>query len=206
MKQQGRATLILADISGYTRFLSDVGNAHASELAQGETPAAYPLMTTLLDAIVQNLAPPFTLAKLEGDAVFAYADEGDFELRGETLHACLLGCYGSFRNHLERTEQAMACSCDACSSVARLDLKFVIHHGTYVVQTIAGHAELLGPDVTTAHQMLKNGVTEETGWRAYALLSGAAADYLEMPRTSGRAIRLEYEHVAPMESLVIPLA
>ena len=72
-----RATLVLADISGYTGFLAAVGTAHRAQLEQGEVPPAYPLMTTSLDAIVSSLTPPFVLAKLEGDAVFAYADDAD---------------------------------------------------------------------------------------------------------------------------------
>lgn len=203
---KSRATLILADISGYTRFLSDVGNAHALEMEVGDMPSAYPLMTTLLDAIVASLAPPFVLAKLEGDAVFAYADEGSLEMRGDALRTCLMGCYRSFRQHLERTQEAMTCSCSACSTVSTLDLKFVLHHGSYFAQTIAGNLELLGPDVTFAHQMLKNDVTAVTGWRAYALVTESAADYLELPRTSGQALTLQYDHAGPMGSLVIRLA
>ncbi len=119
----GRATFILADISGYTAFLANVGAAHGAQLERGDTPAAYPLMTTLLDSIVQNLVPPFVLEKLEGDAVFAFADNGSLDVRGEALLACLAGCYRSFRDHIERTERALTCSCDACVSVSGLDLK-----------------------------------------------------------------------------------
>ena len=54
-------------------------------------PPAYPLMTSFLDAIVRSLAPPFTLAKLEGDAVFAYADDDALAIRGEQVTACLQG-------------------------------------------------------------------------------------------------------------------
>ena len=88
-----QATLILADISGYSRFLSDVGTAHQIDLEQGETPPAYPLMTTLLDSIVGALSPPFELAKLEGDAVFAYADDDALPMRGEAVTACMRQCY-----------------------------------------------------------------------------------------------------------------
>lgn len=199
------ATLVLADISGYTRFLAAVGAAHRAQLEQGETPAAYPLMTTLLDAIVANLAPPFVLAKLEGDAVFAYADDGTLALRGEALSACLSGCYASFREHLRRTEEALTCSCDACVSVSGLDLKFVLHHGSYIAQTIASSTELLGPDVTTAHRMLKNEVVATTGWAAYALLSAAAADYLDVSSENGMELELEYEHVGRIGAIVLPL-
>ncbi len=200
-----RATFVLADISGYTRFLEDVGAAHPLQLEMGETPAAYPLMTTLLESIVRRLVPPFRLAKLEGDAVFAYADDPTLEIRGPAVVDCLQACYASFRDHLQRTEAGLTCTCDACSSGAKLDLKFVLHHGSYVAQSIAGNTELLGPDVTAAHRLLKNDVTAITGWPAYALLTTAAADHLEVPADAGTAIDLTYEHVGRIEALVLPL-
>ncbi len=200
-----RATFVLADISGYTRFLEDVGAAHGAQLDMGETPAAYPLMTTLLESIVSKLVPPFRLAKLEGDAVFAYADDPTLEIRGPAVSDCLQACYASFRDHLARTEAGLTCSCDACSSGAKLDLKFVLHHGSYVAQSIAGNTELLGPDVTAVHRLLKNEVTAITGWPAYALLTMAAADHLEVPPDAGMAIDLTYEHVGRIEALVLPL-
>ena len=65
---------LLADISGYTGFLQAVGNAHGLDMsANGEVPPAYPLMSSLLDGIIGSVVPPFTLSKLEGDAVFAFA-------------------------------------------------------------------------------------------------------------------------------------
>lgn len=203
--QSGRATLILADISGYTRFLGDVQDAHGLEMEQGGTPPAYPLMTTLLDSIVRSLVPPFVLAKLEGDAVFAYADDGTLDLRGEELEACLKDCYRTFRGHLRRTEERLTCSCNICTSLVGLDLKFVLHHGGYIAQSIAGHTELLGPAVTIAHRMLKNSVTTTMGWRGYALISASAANYLELQRESVRTMTLEYEHAEPLQAFVIPL-
>ena len=200
-----RATFVLADISGYTRFLSAVGTAHEEQLAMGETPPAYPLMTSFLDAIVQSLTPPFVLAKLEGDAVFAYADDDTLSIRGDQVRACLQACYANFREHLRRTEDGLTCTCDACSSGARLDLKFILHHGSYIPQTIAGSTELLGPDVTTAHRMMKNDVVATTGWPAYALLSASAVDYLGVSAGDGVTLELEYEHIAPMSALVLPL-
>ncbi len=204
-RRANSATLILADISGYTAFLSAVGSAHQVQLEQGDLPPAYPLMKTFLDAIVDSLAPPFTLAKLEGDAVFAYADDADLPIRGDAVTACLRGCYASFREHLQRTEDGLTCTCDACSSGARLDLKFILHHGSYAAQTIAGSPELLGPDVTTAHRMMKNDVVALTGWPAYALLSAAAVEYLGVSGEGGQTIELEYEHVGRMSALVLPL-
>jgi hypothetical protein len=72
--RHGRGTLLLADISGYTAFLQAVAQAHAADLAVGTfVPEAYPLLTSLLDGIVERVAPPFVLSEIEGDAVFAFA-------------------------------------------------------------------------------------------------------------------------------------
>jgi hypothetical protein len=79
----GHGTLLLAGISGYTAFLQAVAQAHAADLAAGTfVPEAYPLLTSLLDGIVERLAPPFVLSEIEGDAVFAVAADDQLELRG----------------------------------------------------------------------------------------------------------------------------
>ena len=68
--------LILADIGGYTSFLRTVQVVHADDaFAGGRIPDAYGFVSSLLDGIVTRLVPPFTLAKLEGDAVFAYTED-----------------------------------------------------------------------------------------------------------------------------------
>ncbi len=57
--------LILADLSGYTAYLS-----------RGELEHAPAIAGDLLETIVGRLDPPFRLAKLEGDAVFLFAEDG----------------------------------------------------------------------------------------------------------------------------------
>jgi hypothetical protein len=198
-----RGTLLLADISGYTAFLEAVGAAHGAEMAESSVvPEAYPLMTTLLDGIVGRLVPPFTLSKTEGDAVFAFASDADFRLRGEAILGCIDSCYRSFRGRVRAMEEALTCGCDACSLGIKLDLKFVMHHGGYVVQAIAGRHELLGPDVNAVHRLLKNHASVVVGERAYALLTSAAATQLEVPVERGLWVTEEYEHLAPIEAVV----
>jgi hypothetical protein len=68
--------LLLADISGYTGFLEGVAVAHREIILDApEPPAAYAVMSSLLDAISTALEPTFVIAKLEGDAVFAVDDD-----------------------------------------------------------------------------------------------------------------------------------
>jgi hypothetical protein len=198
-----RGTFVLADISGYTAFLQAVGAAHEAEMAEtGAVPEAYPIMTTLLDGIVERLVPPFTLSKTEGDAVFAFAPDAELEVRGADVLSCVNDCYAAFQDQVRRMEEALTCGCNACTLGIRLDLKFVLHHGGYVLQPIAGRAELLGPDVNQAHRLLKNHASELVGGGAYALFSSAAAEFLEVP-TEGAGRQMEsYEHIAPIETIV----
>ena len=65
--------LVLADISGYTSYLSKVELDHAHEI-----------LTDLLEIIVGKFKTVLTISKLEGDAVFAYTPEAKLS-RGETL-------------------------------------------------------------------------------------------------------------------------
>ena len=202
----GRGTLLLADISGYTAFLQAVAGAHAADMAAGMfVPKAYPLLTSLLDGIVERIAPPFVLSKLEGDAVFAFAAEGELDVRGQSIVDCLTACYEAYRARLDEARELMTCTCDACLSIGGLELKFVLHHGEYVVQTVAGHQELFGPDVTISHLLLKNHVADLIGRSAYALVTESAAAHLEVPLERALPITEQYEHYAPVRACVLTL-
>ena len=84
---RAKGALLLADISGYTGFLQGVADAHHAIIVEAdEPPPAYAVLSKLLDTIVATLSPAYRLAKFEGDAVFAVADDapprGDDVLAG----------------------------------------------------------------------------------------------------------------------------
>jgi hypothetical protein len=202
----GRGAMLLADISGYTAFLRAVAHAHAADMAAGTfVPEAYPLLASLLDGIVERIAPPFAISKLEGDAVFGFAADDELQLRGPSLLARLASCYEAYRARVDAARDLMTCSCDACCSIGTLDLKFVLHHGDYILQSIAGHQELLGPDVTVAHLLMKNHVTDHIGRSAYALLTESAVARLEVPLDHAFVIDETYEHYATIRAHVLTL-
>jgi hypothetical protein len=206
--QAGSASgpLLLADISGYTSFLQAVAEAHRDDaFADGRVPDAYALMSSLLDGIIERIAPPFTLSKIEGDAVFAFASDDDDVPRGAALLDCVSACYASFRDRLAGAEEIWTCRCDACSRTTALDLKFVLHAGTYVVQSIGGSRELVGPEVVMAHRLLKNHAAELIGQSAYLLITDAAASRLAVPADGGRELTETYEHYQPIAARVFPL-
>lgn len=198
--------LLIADISGYTSFLQDVEVAHQHDVfADGAIPEAYGLMSSLLDGIVERVVPPFTLAKIEGDAVFVFGAGTDAVPRGEALLDCVRACYAEFQSRRAQAGEIWTCTCNACVRAASLDLKFVLHAGRYVLQEIAGSRELSGPDVVMAHRLLKNGAAEVVGSGAYLLLSAAAASSLEVPVADAIPMTETYEHYQPIDTFAIPL-
>nr|MBA3630783.1 DUF2652 domain-containing protein [Actinomycetota bacterium] len=83
--------------------------------------------------------------------------------------------------------------------------KFVLHHGEYIIQSIAGHQELLGPDVTVAHLLIKNHVTDHIGRAAYALFTESATAHLQVSLEHALPIDEQYEHYATTRAHVFTL-
>ncbi len=137
------ACLLIADISGYTGYLAEVELDHAQDI-----------LADLIGTVVSSLKPGFRLAKLEGDAAFMVALTD--QLDGTMLLDAIERCYLGFRRRRRDVRQATSCECNACSRIPDLDLKFVVHHGSVIVQKVAGRQELLGPDVIVVPRLLKN--------------------------------------------------
>lgn len=198
--------LLLADIGGYTAFLRAVQTAHAGDaFADGNIPDAYAFISNLLDGIIGRLVPPFTLAKLEGDAVFAYGLDVEALPRGASLLACIADCYASFRERLGRAHEVWTCTCDACLRIDTLELKFILHAGSFVLHEIAGARELAGPEVVMAHRLLKNDAAAILGSGAYVLMTAAAVERFEVPITGALPMTASYEHYPPIQTLVFRL-
>ncbi|HEU0237344.1 MAG TPA: DUF2652 domain-containing protein [Candidatus Limnocylindrales bacterium] len=154
------ACLLIADIAGYTGYLAGVELDHAQDI-----------LADLVDTVVGGLRPTFRLAKLEGDAAFAYSLTESLD--GSAVQDTVETTYFAFRRRLRDIGQASQCECDACIRIPDLDLKFVVHHGLVVRQRVAGREELVGRDVILVHRLLKNGVEATTGVRAYSIYTGA---------------------------------
>jgi hypothetical protein len=205
-QRQADGPLLLADIGGYTGFLQDVADAHRDDaFAGGNVPAAYALMSSLLDGIVADITPPMTLSKLEGDAVFAYAPSATDVPHGTAFLDLIRAAYAGFRQRLGEAGAVWSCTCEACSRAGSLELKFIVHGGPFVIQTMAGGRELIGPEVIMAHRLLKSGAAETAGTGAYLLMTAAASAMLEVPPEDGRSITETYEHYAPLSGSVVAL-
>ena len=173
--------LVIADLTGYTAYLSGSEIEHAPTIA-GD----------LLETIVGRLEPPFRLAKFEGDAAFLFVEDGRAE--GSLLLDAIEAAYLAFRRRLRSIDQATSCDCNSCRLAPRLDLKLFVHHGAFVHGRIAGRDELAGPDVIVVHRLLKGaGATEGRG-NGFALLTAAAVDALGLD-AQALALRPGEEHI-----------
>ena len=199
-----RGALLLADISGYTSFLLGVAAAHHDLIVEAdEPPPAYAVLSHLLATMVDALEPAFRLAKVEGDAVFAIGAEG---IGGQDLLDHVRRCHAAFRDQLAAAGSMWVCNCAACARIGELDVKFVVHHGSYVAQPIAGREELLGADVNLAHRLLKNHARDLVGPVAYVLLTDAAVTAMSIDTDAMVAGEEAYDGQPPVPVHVLPLA
>ena len=159
--------LVLADISGFTAFVT------ATELEHGAA-----VTGVLLDGVMEALAPPLEIQELEGDAVFALAPDEPRAEDGEVTDRALLEAFNrAFAAFSERQREMsldMSCSCGACRGVLGLSLKLIVHHGSFMRQTVRGRSRVAGPDIILAHRFLKNDVAPRT----YVLFTDTAVERL----------------------------
>lgn len=154
--------LFLTDISRYTTYLEQSELEHARDT-----------LAALMEVLIDRTRPPFTISKLEGDAVLSYAPT-DALLRGQTVMEMVDDIYVGFRQGIERMVLNNTCRCNACANVSSLDLKLFLHHGTFAMQQVGGRTELFGNDVVLAHRLLKNDIREALGVEAYTACTEAA--------------------------------
>ncbi len=193
MNSKQTGYLFLADISGYTSFQ-----------AQTELEHSHLAISYLLETIVEQLTPTLTIVKIEGDAVFAYVDD-DHRPVDSTLLDLLDKTYIAFRDKAINLHKGSTCKCRACQAIPLLDLKFIGHHGEFVVQQIAGIRDLFGSDVTLAHRLLKNNISETMGWHGYALLTRQGLEHCRGDKATFVKLMETYEHLGLVEIYVTNL-
>ena len=181
--------LLIADITGYTQYLSESELEHANGV-----------LKALLELLITHTRPPLVISRLAGDAVISYGLEDHF-LSGQAFVEMIEETYVAFRRAIDRMVLNNTCRCNACANVGTLDLKFFVHHGEFLRQRLDKHDELLGAEVIVIHRMLKNTVAEKAGTRAYALYSDAAIRRLGIdPVEAGlRAHEEVYEHLGTVQ-------
>ena len=170
--------LLIADITGYTMFLTRSELDHA----QG-------ILDALFKSIFAEIKAPIILSNLQGDAALTHLPDVNLPQRQFPLDA-IERIYCSFSDALAAMRVNTNCTCNACRNMGQLDLKFFLHHGPYATQQMAGRTELQGAEVIRLHRLMKNSVTAETGIKAYALVTEQAAEAIGLPDFFAAANRL----------------
>lgn len=187
---------IITDISGYTEFLT-----------QSELEHAHDILQSLFKAQLEQIKPPFVVSSFRGDAIVMYIPDTSF-IQPQSVLEALENLYISFVSTREQMQFHTTCTCRACKNMPLLDLKMVVHHGSYVVQQMGDREELLGADVIVPHRMLKNQVIKQTGINAYALFSEAAMEALELNQFCGplHDYTESYDHLGEVNMVVYDLS
>ena len=160
-----RVVVVLADISGYTKFMveNQMSAVHGQQC-----------ITFLIETLIREIDIPLRLQEIEGDALFLYAQdpgtEQEWQRVLEQIPAKLLRFFDAFYEGAVLATDATPCQCAICRNSNDLALKIIVHTGTAVFHKIGGFDKVSGPDVILAHRLLKNSVPDDE----YLLLSESA--------------------------------
>ena len=185
MASQG--TFVLADLGGYTSFLTGVGIEHAKEIT-----------TFLFNSLLKCNHGRWKVANIEGDCIFFYRPGREDP---DELVSHIRKLYEDFLRGSIDIARRSACPCGACTRTNDLRLKFIVHAGEFDTQRIGGRTELIAPDVVLAHRLLKNRspyVEYVLCTRGYSSLEGVT----DLPRTEGNDA---YDDVGRVEYVCLDL-
>lgn len=163
-----RGYLLIADISGYTAFLTSSEQDHAN-----------PILQSLLTSLVQQVDEPLHFWRMDGDAVLAYSTGQEFP-SGEVFLSICENFYNAFATRQRDIIANTTCPCRACANVKNLDLKIMAHHGSFEEMNFGPVTDISGSDVILVHRMVKTDVKAVTGIRSYALFSEAAVKAMDI--------------------------
>lgn len=171
-KIEKEAILMIADISGYTKFMVK----NRMELAHAQV-----IINELITTILRQVEIPLKVSKLEGDAVFFYAektnDPGSWEVVRWEVGQRLIKFFTIFSDKINELVESNTCKCNACTSVDKLNLKVIVHSGSALFYEIEKFSELSGVDVIIVHKLLKNSVRSDR----YILITENAFETIRFP-------------------------
>jgi hypothetical protein len=172
------AHILLADISGYTRFLREnrVSLRHANYI-----------VSELLAAVMHRAEASVRPEKLEGDAILFVAPAGQTGVPDSSVRRSMFGFFAAFYRRRAELIARNTCPCEACTSIERLDLKVIDHFGRVLRYRVKEFEELAGFDIIVAHRLLKNSVD--------------ASRYLLVTEAAWQRVRPE-DHALPIETHV----
>jgi len=186
------AVIVMADISGYTRFVK----LHGMALVHAES-----IITELLDSIIDHTEHPLTLNKLEGDAVLFYALAGaDPQAVAESALRQVNGFFHAFSTRKKEIGVDALCNCGGCTEAVNLCIKAVLTFGGVVVRRVRQFEEISGTPVIIAHRLLKNSVPLDE----YVLLTDSFEQALGKAPPGGARVAEHCEGIGTINARYYP--
>jgi hypothetical protein len=150
-KMENRGLLFIPDISGFTRFVTEMEIEHSRHIIQE-------LLEILIDANHLGLE----ISEIEGDAILFYKFGASPDIK--ELYRQVEKMFCAFHRHLKSYEYRRICQCKACNAAIELSLKVITHYGEFTGYNIKNFYKLIGKDVIVAHQLLKNNIEQHEYW------------------------------------------
>src|SRR5712692_2052680 len=107
--------LVLADISGYTAFVTQTEIDHSWEI-----------LHELLEVMVRSAQDKMHVSQVEGDAILFISGLPD-----EEVISAVEDTFIAFHRRRRDMVAVTTCPCSACQRIGILKLKFVIHRGKF---------------------------------------------------------------------------
>lgn len=191
--QERQVVFVIADISGYTRFI--ISNEKA--LAHSQI-----IIRELVSTLIEEIKVPLSLIRIEGDAIFLYALKDDPQHAWDRVEKSLvfniMRFFKAFADKLAEFTIHKICSCNACNNVDRLRLKVIVHSGSAAFFKLNGHQEVTGRDAIVVHRLLKNSV----GAEEYVLLTEPAYRDLSLPHGEVEQSEETYDELGTIKTYI----
>ena len=148
---ENRGLLFIPDISGFTRFVTEMEIDHSRHIIQ-----------ELLEVLINANSIGLDISEIEGDAILFYKYGDAPEL--EAIYRQVEKMFCEFHRHISVYEYSRLCQCKACRAAINLTLKVVTHYGEFTGYNVKNFNKLIGKDVIVAHQLLKNEIEQHEYW------------------------------------------
>jgi hypothetical protein len=152
--------LCLADINGFTRYLS------SSTLKKSPERIAH-----LLNGITHSNVTGMEIAEIEGDCVFFYALKEKMPSPADLIEQ-VEKFYMDFQDNLSDLGRDVYENAVEEDARKRLGIKVIMHYGEFSIVEMAGRMKPMGETVLVAHRLLKNSLKLEE----YVLMTEECVD------------------------------
>jgi hypothetical protein len=134
--------IVLADISGYTTFVTTTELEHSRQA-----------VSVLLEAMIESQRGRLEPGQVAGDAVLFVGVGMD-----PAFLDWMDGMYVAFHRKLRDMVAVRDHPCRACDLVPTLTMKAVAHYGRWTLMRIGPSAQVHGGDAIVPHRLAKNSV------------------------------------------------